>query len=63
METLLTVTLMYLAVGAAFFAHPASPAAPNDFGWRNQIGVFRTTLPAVLCWPLALWRFATQPSG
>lgn len=63
METLLTIALMYLAVGAAFFAHPASPALPSDFSWRNQIAVFRATLPAVLCWPFSLWRFATEPSG
>ena len=63
METLITLVLMYLAVGAAFFAHPASPALPTDFNWRSQIAVFRDTLPAVLTWPLALWRFAIQPSG
>jgi len=57
------VALMYVAVGAAFFAHPAAPALPDDFDWRSQIGVFRTTLPAVLGWPLALWRFVTRSRG
>jgi len=57
MEVLLTSVLMYVAIGAAFFAHPESPAVPNDFHWRRQIGVFRATLPEVLCWPVALWRF------
>ena len=45
------------AIGAAFFAHPASPAIPDDFNWRRQVGVFRTSLPEVLAWPLTLWRF------
>ena len=57
MEILATTMLLYVAIGAAFFAHPASPALPDDFHWRNQIGVFRTTLPEVLSWPLTLWRF------
>jgi hypothetical protein len=58
MEILATAALCYLAIGAAFFAHPASPAAPDDFHWRRQIGVFRASLPEVLGWPLTLWRFA-----
>ncbi|MBV8889917.1 MAG: hypothetical protein JO267_12170 [Alphaproteobacteria bacterium] len=58
METLVILCLVYLAIGAAFFAHPGSPALPNDFHWRGQIGVFRDSLPEVLGWPLALWRFA-----
>lgn len=57
MEILLTSIFCYIAIGAAFFAHPASPAGPNDFHWRAQIGVFRSTLPEVLVWPLTLWRF------
>ena len=57
MDILFTSALMYVAVGAAFFAHPESPAVPNDFHWRNQVGVFRATLPDVLAWPLTLWRF------
>jgi hypothetical protein len=58
MEILATTILCYVAIGAAFFAHPASPAVADDFHWRNQIGVFRATLPEVLAWPLSLWRFA-----
>lgn len=58
MEILVTSALCYVAIGAAFFAHPASPAEPNDFHWRSQIGVFRATLPEVVVWPLTLWRFA-----
>jgi hypothetical protein len=57
MEILVTAALAYVAIGAAFFAHPASPALPEDFDWRNQINVFRATLSDVLAWPLALWRF------
>ena len=62
MEILLTSALCYVAIGAAFFAHPASPAVPDDFHWRAQIGVFRTTLLEVLVWPRSLWRFATAHS-
>src|SRR5215469_503145 len=57
MEILVTAVLCYFAIGAAFFAYPASPAVPNDFHWRSQIGVFRASLPEVLAWPLTLWRF------
>jgi hypothetical protein len=57
MEILVTLAFIYVAVGAACFAHPASPAVPDDFNWRSQIAVFRTTLPEVLAWPLGLWRF------
>jgi hypothetical protein len=57
MEIILTLGLCYLAIGAAFFAHPASPAMPGDFHWRNQIDIFRTSLPEVLAWPVTLWRF------
>jgi hypothetical protein len=58
MEILATLALLYLAIGAAFFAHPVSPAVPDDFHWRSQIGVFRASLPEVLGWPVTLWRFA-----
>ena len=58
METVFICVLAYIAFGATLFCHPPAPARPNDFDWRNQIGVFRATLPEVLCWPLALWRFA-----
>jgi hypothetical protein len=63
METLVTAALVYLAIGAAFFAHPASPARSDDFDWRNQIEVFRATLPDVLGWPVALWRFGRSSFG
>jgi hypothetical protein len=63
MEILVTGILAYVAIGSAFFAHPASPAGPNDFHWRNQIDVFRTTLPDVLAWPLTLWRFSRECLG
>ena len=63
METLVILSLAYLAIGAAFFAHPVSPAGPDDFHWRRQIGVFRDSLPEVLGWPMALWRFADRFSG
>ena len=62
MHILVTAILCYLAIGAALFAHPASPAAPDDFDWRRQIDVFRATLPLVLGWPFALWRLA-RPRG
>jgi hypothetical protein len=57
MDILFTFILCYLAIGAAFFAHPASPVTPNDFHWKSQIGVFRASLPEVLLWPITLWRF------
>ena len=57
METFIELALMYLAIGAAFFAHPGRRAIPDDFDWRNQLGIFRDTLPEVLGWPVALWRF------
>ena len=63
MEFLVTSVIVYVAIGAAFFAHPASPAMPDDFHWRSQIGVFRATLPDVLGWPLVLWRFGRNCLG
>jgi len=57
MATLVIVSLMYLAVGAAFFAQPQpGTATPADFTLRRQGDIFRDTLPAVLLWPIALWR-------
>jgi hypothetical protein len=56
MATLLSFFLIYLAIGAVLFAHPRSPVGPPDFHWRNQIAVFRDSLPDVLGWPLALWK-------
>src|SRR5713101_9490728 len=57
MMSLAILVMMYLAVGAALFAqpHPGS-AEPADFTWRRQGKIFRETLPAVLAWPLSLWR-------
>ena len=63
MEILVTAVLFYVAIGAAFFAHPATPAGPDDFYWRAQIGVFRATLPEVVLWPIALWRFGRTCLG
>lgn len=63
MEILVMSALCYLAIGAAFFAHPASPAIAEDFHWQAQIGVFRATLTDVLAWPLALWRFGRDCLG
>jgi len=63
MEILVTFIIVYVAIGAAFFAHPASPALPDDFHWRTQIGVFRATLPDVLGWPVTLWRFGQTHLG
>ncbi len=57
MGTLLSFFLIYLAIGAVLFAHPSGPVGPSDFHWRNQIAVFRDSLPDVLGWPLALWRW------
>lgn len=63
MDIFLTSVLLYVAVGAAFFAHPASPAIPDDFHWRTQANVFRATLPEVLAWPVTLWRFGWSGAG
>jgi len=63
MEILATAALVYVAIGAAFFAHPASLALPDDFYWRNQFNVFRATLADVLGWQVALWRFGKSCFG
>jgi hypothetical protein len=63
MEILFTSALFYIAIGAAFFAHPAGAALPGDFHWRSQIGVFRATLPEVIFWPVTLWRFGRAGFG
>ncbi|HZS82877.1 MAG TPA: hypothetical protein VFA50_08390 [Stellaceae bacterium] len=55
MEHLAIFALLYLAAGAACFAHPGGPATPADFTWRGQRLIFLDTLPAVLAWPMALW--------
>src|SRR5579883_1210851 len=57
MTNLAILILMYLAVGAALFAQPRpGTAATADFTWRRQGEIFFETLPAVLAWPLLLWR-------
>ncbi|HTV88204.1 MAG TPA: hypothetical protein VME41_04235 [Stellaceae bacterium] len=63
MEMLIMFALLYVAIGAAFFAHPASPAIAADFHWKQQIQVFRATLPDVIAWPFALWRFGAACLG
>jgi hypothetical protein len=55
METPAIIALVYVAIGAAIFAHPPAPATFYDFHWRRQIDVFRANLVDVLVWPLALW--------
>jgi hypothetical protein len=59
MEHLGILVLMYLAIGAAFFAHPRGQAELDDFHWRGQVAIFMDTLPAVLTWPIVLWRLAS----
>jgi len=57
MASLVVLLMMYLAVGAALFAQPQPGSAePSDFGFRRQGEIFRATLPAVLLWPIFLWR-------
>lgn len=57
MVQLMILAMMYLAIGAALFAQPQPGSAePDDFNWRRQGEIFRNTLPAVLAWPLVLWR-------
>jgi hypothetical protein len=56
MELAATFLLMYLAFGAACFAHPRGKAAVTDFTPLGQASVFFDTLPLVLTWPLAVWR-------
>ena len=47
--------LLYLAAGAACFAHPTNRAELADFTPLGQVKIFFDTLPAVLSWPVALW--------
>jgi hypothetical protein len=57
MSAAVILFMMYLAVGAAFFAQPApGTALPADFTWRRQREIFLATLPEVLLWPIVLWR-------
>ena len=55
METPAIIALIYLAIGAAIFAHPPAPATPGHFHWRAQLAVFRANLVDVLVWPVTLW--------
>jgi len=55
METPAIIALVYIAIGAALFAHPQSPMTPQDFHWRRQIAIFRDNFRDVMIWPLALW--------
>jgi hypothetical protein len=58
MEVVGILVCMYLAIGAAFFAHPREHAELNDFHRRGQIAIFLDTLPTVVTWPLVVWRLA-----
>jgi hypothetical protein len=57
METIVELGLIYVAIGAVLFALVPGRAAPLDFHWRDQANAFRDSVPEVLSWPLALWRF------
>lgn len=57
METLVEAALIYLAIGAVLFALIPGRGMPLDFHWRRQADAFCDSLPEVLAWPLALWRF------
>jgi hypothetical protein len=57
MANVAILLMMYVAVGAALFAQPRpGTAEPGDFTPLRQGEIFRATLPAVLLWPLFLWR-------
>ncbi len=60
MEIIATLILFYLAVGAALFAHPSYPGVPNDFDWRTQSAIFRSTFVQVLAWPVTLFRLCAD---
>ena len=54
---LMDLAMMYLGIGAGLFAQPRpGTAKPRDFTWAAQRAIFLATLPAVLTWPIALWR-------
>jgi hypothetical protein len=57
METVVELGLIYVAIGAILFALLPGQAAPIDFHWRNQATAFLDSVPDVMAWPLALWRF------
>lgn len=57
MASVAILMLMYVAIGAALFAQPRPGAAElADFTLQRQGEIFRESLPAVLLWPLFLWR-------
>ena len=56
MEIAVMLLIMYVALGAACFAHPRGDATVNDFTPLGQASVFFDTLPLVLTWPVAVWR-------
>jgi hypothetical protein len=57
MASLVILFMMYVAVGAALFAQPQPGTAElEDFTLQRQSEIFRDSLPAVLLWPLFLWR-------
>jgi hypothetical protein len=60
METPTIIALIYVAIGAALFAHPPLPATPEDFHWRRQMIVFRSNFRDVLIWPVALWEWVAS---
>ena len=60
MEIPAVVGLIYVAIGAAIFAHPRLPFTAHDFHWRRQIDVFRSNFRDVMIWPLALYLLATE---
>jgi hypothetical protein len=57
METLVEFALIYLAIGVALFGLMPGRGRPSDFHWRDQAFAFRDSVPEVLSWPRALWRF------
>jgi hypothetical protein len=60
METPAIIALIYIAIGAAIFAHPPAPLTPGDFHWRRQIAIFRGNFRNVMIWPLALWLLVAE---
>jgi hypothetical protein len=60
MEIPAIVGLIYVAIGAAIFAHPRLPFTPRDFHWRRQIDVFRRNFRDVMIWPLALYLLVAE---
>lgn len=60
MEIPAIVGLIYVAIGAAIFAHPRLPLTPHDFHWRRQIDVFRGNFRNVMIWPLALYLLVAE---